>query len=578
MTDKLLRPARLLILGLAALLAACASKPEPRAEAIVSAAHPLAVQAGEEILRQGGSATDAIIATMAALGLVEPQSAGLGGGGFLLTWTPASRDLDAFDGREIAPAAASENLFIDPATGRPYPFPQAVASGLSTGAPALIPMLEMAHREHGRLPWAQLFAPAIRIAEEGFPVTPRLHRWVSALVQRGGLADDPAARAYLLTPDGQPKPVGAIIRNPEYAATLRAIAANGARAMTHGAIAEQIVDAVNNEPRPGALSLDDLAAVRPRRLDALCGTFRVYRVCSMPPPSSGGVAVLATLGLYERARPHPEGAQSIDDWAAFMWASRLSYADRDYYLGDDQFVPVPTQGLIAPAYLDDRARQIDLSRPPAGLTPGDPSRFAGGQSLLGHWGQDATDETPGTTHLVAMDAQGNVASLTATIESVFGSQRMAAGFFLNNQLTDFSLAPTRNGLPVANAPGPRKRPRSSMAPTIIFDANGDFKMAIGSPGGSSIIGYVSRAVIATLDWNMPLQDAVAQGNVVARGRPARIEPDRLPPGVVDGLSARGWIMQPMVSEDSGLHAILATPHGYEAAADPRREGVVGRAR
>ncbi len=296
----------------------------------------------------------------------------------------------------------------------------------------------------------------------------------------------------------------------------------------------------------------------------------------MPPPSSGGVAVLSILGLYERARPTPQGATAVDDWAAFLWASRLAYADRDYYVADDAFAPVPTAGLTAPAYLDARARLIDLARAPAGVGPGDPAAIIGGETLLGRWGRDATDETPGTTHLTVMDHDGNVAALTATIEAPFGSNRMAAGFFLNNQLTDFSLAGEIGGLPVANAPGPRKRPRSSMAPTLIFNADGNLEMAIGSPGGSAIIAYVSRTIIAALDWNLPLQEAVNVGNVVSQRRPTRIEAQRLPAGIAEGLAARGWSLRESESEDSGLHGLRVTPNGIEAAADPRREGVVAR--
>lgn len=554
-------------------LAACATAPTPQAprgEAMVAAANPHAVEAALEILRAGGNAIDAAIAAELVLGLVEPQSSGIGGGGFLLFYDGASERIAAYDGRERAPAGATATMFLQ-ANGQPMAFIDAQASGRSIGAPSLIAMLKLAHDDQGRLPWAQLFEPAIRLAESGFAVSPRLARFIALAGERQRLRADFATRAYFFDRDGAPWPVGHILRNPDYAVTLRAIAAQGPRALQEGPIADAIVAAAQRAPRAGTLTHADLRAVAPRRLAPVCGAFRVYRVCTIGPPGSGN-AVVATLGLYERARPRAEDAANADDWSAFLWASRLAYADRDHYVADDQFAPVPTQDLIAPAYLDERARLIDLARAPQRVEPGAPA----GQEMFERWGRDIGDDD-GTTHLSIVDAWGNAVALTATVESAFGAQRMAGGFLLNNQLTDFAFTPTLNGRPVANAVAPGKAPRSSMSPTIITDRDGELVLVIGSPGGSAIIGYVARTTIALLDWNMPLQEAIALGNATARTTPARIETQRMPAGVVETLRARGWAIESTDAlESSGLHAIRVTQTGLEGGADPRREGVVGR--
>ncbi len=562
-------------------LAACATNPlastaaptAPPGEGMVAAANPLATEAGLEMLRKGGTATDAAIATMMVLGLVEPQSAGLGGGGFLLAYDRASRDLDTYDGRETAPAAATATLFMGP-DGKPLPFADALQSGLSTGAPSLLPMLELAHREHGRLPWRDLFEPAIRLADQGFIISPRMASLIAFVASRNGaLKDDPEARAYFYDAAGAPLTAGTRRTNTKYAATLRLIQAQGVRAMTQGPVAESIIAATSRAPRPGSLTLRDLASVRPRKLEPVCGPYRTYKVCGMGPPSSGATTVLSIVGLYARARPTPVGAANADDWSGFLWASRLAYADRDHYLADDQFVPVPTHELIDGRYLDSRSRMIDLAHAPAGVAPGDPSTVIGGRSLLDHWGRDATNEVGGTTHLSVIDGWSNAVALTATVESVFGSQRMASGFVLNNQLTDFSLDPMKNGKPVANAPAPRKRPRSSMAPTMVFDANGDVYAVVGSPGGSSIIGYVAKTVIGLIDWKLPMQQAIDLPNMTGRTASIGAETSRMSPELQAGLTARGWQLRPANAEVSGLHGIRITQNGLDGGADPRREGV-----
>ncbi len=580
MTDKH-APRLLALLGALAFLTACASAPfaagpnaSQQGEAMVAAADPRAAEAGLGVLREGGSAVDAAIAAMLVLGLVEPQSAGLGGGGFLLTYEEESERIEAFDGRERAPAGAHPEMFLG-ADGRPLSFREAAHSGLSIGTPSLIAMLHMAHERHGRLPWSRLAAPAIALAEDGFVVSPRLHQVIT--LAGADMRADPAARAYFFTEEGAPLPAGFVRANPAYAATLRAIVAEGPRALTHGPIADDIVAAARRGPRAGTLTHADLQNYAPRRLEPICGAFRIYRVCGMPPPSSGGVAVLSILGAYERLRPQPVGRADADDWSAFLWASRMAYADRDYYIADDTYAPGPARALIDPRYLDARAASADIATAPrTPILPGDPSALIGGESFANRWGRDDSRDTPGTTHISVVAPNGDAAALTATIEAAFGAQRMAGGFLLNNELTDFSFAPRFDGKPVANAPAPGKRPRSSMAPTIVTDEQGELVAVIGSPGGSGIIAYVARALIETLDWGAPMQEAIEGPNVVAQFAPARVENTRMPAGVLDALAARGWRLQPIAQEVSGLHGIRVTPEGLDGGADPRREGAALR--
>lgn len=545
------------------------ARPPASAEAMAVAANPHAVNAAMQILREGGNAMDAAIAAEMVLGLVEPQSSGIGGGGFLMFYDGRSEAISAYDGRERAPAGATATMFLD-SRGRPLPFMDAQASGRSIGAPSLIAMLKMAHEEHGRLPWAQLFEPAIQLAEQGFEVSPRLARLIAAFGERGRLRADFAARAYFFDIQGAPRPVGYLLRNPQYAQTLRAIAEQGPRALSEGPIADAIVGAAQANPRRGTLTLDDLRAVSPRRIEPVCAPYRVYRACTVSSPSSGNAA-LAILGLYQRARPNPDGANNADDWSAFLWASRLAYADRDHYMADDSFVPVPTQELIAPAYLDERARQIDVAHAPVRVDAGMPA----GQELYDRWG-NANGEENGTSQVSIVDAWGNAVSMTATVESAFGAQRMVAGFFLNNQLTDFAFEPTLNGRPVANSVEPRKAPRSSMSPLFVLDHNGELVLVNGSPGGSAIIGYVARTTIGILDWGLTPQQAIDLSNATARTSPAIIETARMPAGVADALTARGWALRDVSAlEDSGLSIIRVTPNGLIGGVDPRREGVVG---
>lgn len=576
MFDKLTDLKRLFAPFFLLVLASCASidtngagASAPRGEAMATAANQYAVEAALEILREGGSAVDAAIAAEAVLGLVEPQSSGIGGGGFLLHYDARNEQISGYDGREWAPAGATPTMFLDN-RGRPLPFLDARTSGRSTGTPLLVAMLELAHEDHGRLPWARLFEPAERLASEGFVVSPRLARLVASQASNGRLRADFQTRAYFFDRQGNPIQAGQVLRNPQYAATMRAIAEYGPDALRQGPIAEGIVAAVQRNPRGGTLTLADLQAAQPRRFEPVCGAFRVYRVCTTAPPASGS-ALLQILGIYERLRPNPDGANNADDWAAFLWASRLGYADRDHYVADDQFVPVPTEQMIAPNYLSARAGLVDLSRAPAHVGAGMPA----GEDLYNRWGRDDGPES-GTTHLAIVDGWGNAVSLTATIEGIFGSQRMTHGFLLNNQLTDFALDPMLNGRLVANAAAPHKRPRSSMVPTIVTDRNGELQLVIGSPGGSAIVGYVARTTIGILDWNLPVQDAIGLSNATARTSPANVEEERMPGGIASELRRRGWELRDVSGlEESGLHAILVTRNGLEGGADPRREGVVG---
>jgi len=531
-------------------------------EAMVAAADPLAVEAGLEILREGGSAVDAAIAVAMTLGLVEPESSGVGGGGLLVHYRSRDGAIEAYDGREWAPMGARPDMFLQ-ANGEPMPFEIAQASGLSIGTPSLVAMLAMAHEAHGRLPWSRLMQPAIRLSEEGFVIGPRLAR--SLQTWRAAIAADPQARAIYLDETGEPWPQGHRLRNAEYARSLRAIAEEGPRALTQGRIADEIIAAAQRQPRAGTLSLDDLAAFAPRRLEPLCAPFRAYRVCSVPSPSSAN-AMLSILGLYARARPVPEGPQNIDDWAAFLWASRLSYVDRDHYMADDRFVEAPTAALVAPDYLDARAALIDLRTSRHAIPIGAPA----GEALRQRWGSNAMREN-GTSHLSIVDTEGNAVALTATIESEYGAQRMAGGFWLNNQLTDFSFEPVIDGKPVANAVAPRKAPRSSMSPSIVTDADGRLVLVTGSMGGSTIIASVARSIIGVLDWQLSPQQALATPALFARTRTIEAERGRLPPAMLEGLRQLGWNL---VEADlySGTHLIQVTADGLVGGADPRLEG------
>ena len=501
---------------------------------MVAAASPLAVQAGVEVLERGGSAVDAAIAVQMVLGLVEPESSGIGGGAFMLHWSQDEKKLRAYDGRETAPAAARADRFLD-SQNKPLSFMEAAVGGRSVGVPGVLRMLELAHQRHGRRPWNELFGAAIRIAEEGFDASPKLQE---ALSRERFLREDQAAKKVYYS--------GPRIVNTAYAETLRVIALGGAGVFYEGDIAKDIVLAVRTHEKPGDLTAADLRTYRALEREAVCGLYRSRRVCSMGPPSSGGVAVLQILGVLERTSFARAPAQSGAALHLFAEAGKLAYADRARYLGDPDFVAVPVKALISPSYLEKRAKLV-TERAMALAAPGDPEA--------------------GTSHFSIVDSRGDIVSMTTTIEAVFGSRVMVRGFLLNNQLTDFDFLPAQ-----ANSVAPGKRPRSSMAPTIAF-LNDQPMLAVGSPGGSMIINYVAKALVGTLDWGLDIQSAIELPNFGSRNGPTLIEQGSGYEKLAAGLAARGHQIE-TAPLTSGLHGIERVAGGWRGGADPRREGVV----
>jgi gamma-glutamyltranspeptidase/glutathione hydrolase len=553
-----------LVLCAAAAFPSSFTNPAKAAEpAMIAAANPHAARAGLDILAAGGSAIDAAIAAQMVLGLVEPQSSGIGGGGFLLHYNATSGAIESFDGRETAPAAATGDLFRKE-NGELMTWPEAASGGLSVGVPGLLRMLELAHRKHGRLPWARLFTPAIELAEAGFIVSPRM---AQSIAGNADLADFPAASAYFLAA-GEPLKAGARRANPAYAATLRTIAAGGADAFYYGPIADDIVAAVQGAVRnPGALTVADMETYEARQRPPVCATYRSYAVCGMGPPSSGGLTTLQILGLVEAFDIAAAGANSLTAVHLISEASRLAFADRALFMADSDFVDVPADGLIDRAYLAERAALIRLDRSmgeaAAGAPPGSNRRaYAMGEREHG----------TSTSHMAIVDSSGNAVSFTTSIERGFGSRLMVRGFLLNNQLTDFSFQAAHNGQPVANRVEGGKRPRSSMAPALVFDTGGDLLLALGSPGGSRIIAFVTLALIASLDWGMDPQAAVSLAHHVNRNGATELEAGSALEALAPGLEALGHEVKirPLTS---GLHAVRVVRGGLAGGADPRREGV-----
>ena len=598
-------------LGAALLLAGCASGPVVIGDAppdppelasgyadkpgwatskfAVAAANPLAAEAGAAMIRIGGSAIDAAIAVQLVLGLVEPQSSGIGGGAFLLHFD--GEQVQAFDGRETAPASVDEKLFLH-ADGTPLGFREAVLGGRAVGVPGTLRMLEMAHRLHGKRPWAELFQPAIALAENGFPVSARL-----GALARGdaALKADPVAAAYFFRPDGQAVEVGAMLRNPDYAAVLRRVASGGAQAFYQGEIAHAIVGKVQGHAaNPGKLALSDLAAYEAKQRPPLCHEHRaarIYRVCGFPPPGSGAIAIGQILGILGTTNaadyppvpgiPAVPGASSLAPSAEWLHlyteASRLAFADRAQYVADPDFVAAPPGGwatMLDPSYLRERARLI-THRSMNAARPGRP----GGVRILYAPMPDQPEH--GTSHISIVDDDGNAVAMTTTIESQFGSRQMvnltgaAGGFLLNNELTDFSFAPAdSDGRPVANRVQPGKRPRSSMAPTLVFDkASGELVMTAGSPGGAMIIHYTAKALYGVLNWGMNVQQAIDLPNFGSLNGPTLLEEKRFVPETAQALRARGAEVREQAMT-SGAQAIQSMPDGWFGGADPRREGVV----
>lgn len=548
---------------------------------MAAAANPLAAEAGREMLRQGGSAIDAAIAMQAVLTLVEPQSSGIGGGAFIMLWD--GQKVHAYDGRETAPAGATERLFLK-ADGTPMAFRDAQIGGRSVGTPGVLRALEMAHKNTGRLQWAKLFDPAIRLSEEGFAISPRLHK---LLAQDRFIAQSPDMAAYFLNADGTPKAAGTSLRNPALAAVFKRIATEGPDALYHGPIADEIARKVQGHANAGSLSVADLNSYVAKERAPLCTDYRQWKVCGMPPPSSGGIAVAQILGTLQalEARdprmaiapmtpvksaspaglePTPEAVHLIAE------AGRLAFADRALYVADPDFTPVPVAGLVAPNYLAERAKLIG-ERSMGIAEAGQP---AGVQLTY------APDRSPlriSTSHVVAVDGMGGAVSMTTTVEGAFGSHVMVQGFLLNNQMTDFSSTPLENGQPVANRVQAGKRPLSAMAPTLVFDRqSGELLLTVGSPGGSQIIEYVSKSLVAMLDWKLDPQAAIGLPNFGSRNRATELEAGLFSHGLMQALRDRGHALSE-IEMTSGIQAIVRTRDAQGkvsliGGADPRREG------
>ncbi|WLH24959.1 gamma-glutamyltransferase [Pseudomonas sp. FP215] len=548
---------------------------------MAAAANPLAAEAGREMLRQGGSAIDAAIAMQAVLTLVEPQSSGIGGGAFIMLWD--GHNVQAYDGRETAPAGATERLFLK-ADGTPMAFTDAQIGGRSVGTPGVLRALEMAHKKSGHLPWAKLFEPAIRLSEQGFAISPRLHSLIAA---DRFIAQSPDMAAYFLNADGSPKATGTLLKNPALAAVFKRIAKEGPDALYQGPIAEEIARKVQGHRNAGSLSQADLKGYAAKQRAPLCTDYKQWKVCGMPPPSSGGIAVaqiLGTLQALETRDPQlaiapmtpvksasPAGFEPTPEAVHLLAeAGRLAFADRAMYVADADFTPVPVAGLVAPGYLAQRATLIG-ERSMGVAKPGQP---AGIQVAY------APDRSPlriSTSQVVAVDDQGGAVSMTTTVEAAFGSHVMVQGFLLNNQMTDFSFIPEENGQPVANRVQPGKRPRSAMAPTLVFDRNtGELLATVGSPGGSQIIEYVSKSLVAMLDWKLDPQAAISLPNFGSRNGATELEVGLFSPALKQALKDKGHALSE-IEMTSGVQAIVRTRDAQgkvtlSGGADPRREG------
>lgn len=532
------------------------------AKGMVAAANPLAVEAGLRVLRDGGSAVDAAVAIQAVLSLVEPQSSGLGGGAFLMLYDAKTGKVTAYDGRETAPSGATPDMFMGP-DGKPLPFVKVLLSGRSSGVPGAVAMLAQAQKDHGKVAWNTLFKDAETLAADGFVVSPRLAGMIAG---RAPQASQPDAVKYFTKPDGTRYKAGDVLKNPAYAETVRRIAAEGPSAMYEGPIAQAIVDRVREGELPGSISLQDLKTYKPRSGTPLCRPWKVYTVC-VPNPQSSGLAIIQALQMLEHTDIGKRGPTDPVAWTLLAQAERVMYADRDRYVGDPDFVTVPVEGLLDPKYVAQRAKLITDkagAAPPFGAPKGAPKV-----------GVDMTQEPGGTTHFVVADTAGNVVSMTTTVESIFGNGRMVGGFFLNNQLTDFSFSPVeKDGAPAANAIAAGKRPRSSMSPLIVLDKKGKFLAAVGSPGGNAILSYNLKAMVGLFYWNLNMQQAVSLPNLVARGENFSGDAELFGPEMLAALNARGVAVKVGQLETSGLQGVIVRPGNVlEGGADPRREGV-----
>jgi gamma-glutamyltranspeptidase/glutathione hydrolase len=530
---------------------------------MVSAADPRAAEAGAEILRAGGSAADAALATLLALTVVEPQSSGIGGGGFLV-YHDEDGEPDTYDGREEAPAAAGGDWFF--VNGKPMPIDQAIPGGKSVGVPGNLRLMAQAHRDQGRLPWASLFAPAIRLARDGFAITPRLHRALTRYRETGALPAQ--GRALFYGADGNPLPIGTLVRNPALATFLEQLAARGADSFYVGPNAQAIAATVNNAGRnPSRMTVGDIASYDAKQRDPVCGEYRGHRICGMGPPSSGGTTVFAILKQLERFDMAALGPQSPTSWHLIAESMRLAFADREQFLADPDFVQVPVAGLVDAGYLAQRSALIQPDRTIANVTFGNPPG-----AISASCPRIPTAER-GTSHFVAVDRWGEVASLTSTIESAFGSGLMVNGYYLNNELTDFSLEPEKNGCMIANRVEPGKRPRSSMSPTIVYGPDGKVRLAVGAAGGATIIAQVAKAIIGVADWRLSAQQAIALPVIFAPGETVFVEQGSSLEAMMPALRALGHGDVRTREPGFKANAIEWTGSGWAGAADPRSEGV-----
>ena len=570
---------KLFVTGLAAFLAIPAmaqetTQPEETTEVaartsvtaqsyMVSAANPHAAEVGRAVLANGGSAADAAVAVQIMLNLVEPQSSGIGGGAFALYWDASEGKLSTFDGREKAPLAATEEYFIG-ADGEPVGWWDAVVGGRSVGVPGTLKLLDTLHAKHGRTPWSTLLAPTITKAQDGFEISPRMAASIAGAQERKLDLFEPT-RSYFFNADGSPKAEGTLLKNPDFARTLDLIAEHGSDPFYFGAIAGDIVKAVQTPINAGILTLEDLAQYEVIERDPICVTYRAYDVCGMGPPTSGGLTVGQILGLIEGFNI-PGMGPTAESWHLYLEAAKLAYADRGLYMADEDFVDMPTQGLIALDYLADRATLINPEQAMEKASPGNPT-----WEEASLWSPDTQKERPGTSHFVIKDAHGDMISMTTTIETGFGSRVMTNGFLLNNELTDFSRAPMADGKPIANRVEGGKRPRSSMSPTIVMQ-NGEPVLLTGSPGGSRIINYVAKSIIAILDWEMDPQEAIDMGHVVNRNGATDLEENTDAATLAETLAALGHETN-IRNLNSGLHVIQIKDDMLIGAADSRREGV-----
>jgi gamma-glutamyltranspeptidase/glutathione hydrolase len=538
-------------------------KPVVSGRYMVVAANPIAAAIGRDVLRNGGSAVDAAIAVQIALTLVEPQSSGIGGGAFLIYSDANGNQIATYDGRETAPGAARPDLFLT-ADGKPKPREQFRTGGIAVGVPGVLRMLELAHREHGRLPWADLFAPTIALAERGFAISERLHR---SIVSNGALKQFADSRAYFFDAAGTPLATGVRLRNPELAAVLRQVAQKGADVFYTGRIARDIATAVSTAPNPGVMSEADIAGYEAKERPPVCGAYRLYKVCGMGPPSSGGITVLQILSLIQRfdmALLEPLSAEAVHLVAE---AERLAYADRAMYIADSDFVSVPVDGLINRSYLASRSAMISRDRSLGKAKAGEPPT----RRTWFHAPSNDT-ESPSTSHISIVDNDGNAVAMTTSVGHSFGSRIFVHGFFLNNEATDFSVLPRLGGKPAVNRVEGGKRPRSSMSPTLVFDADGKLFLVIGSPGGVDIIGYVAEALVAVLDWKLDIQQAVSLPHFINRNGTTGLERGTRLSTLKHALEAKGHQVK-LEQMTSGLHGILVKDRRLYGGADPRREGV-----